>query len=345
MRIRQKAAVIMAMLMLCGCGGTGSQAAETVREAESAQAAETTQTAETTQVPETAQATEATSIEETGTAAETAQEEETAFAEKEAGKMPVSFEIHFHLQEDKVLDENRELKQEYRDLFQTGEKKIKTYGLAYFETPEMAFLKEGWINRIRMQDGKAEKGFELTYKKRYPVPDDDIGAAMRHAEAEGFDLSGEAWEPQIEWNYSGMTLSLSTERTGDAEGCDGIEDLKPADAVEMLNQNMPQEEMNWESENRGIEQMEEAQMAGPVFFRRHTGKYLGKKVQIEIWTVPEPGSGEHYFITELSFKEDDFPAAAAAREEMKKGLEELGILTPDDSLKTSRILNGYFAKP
>ena len=209
----------------------------------------------------------------------------------------------------------------------------------------MPFLNEGWINRVRMKEGKAAKGFELTYKKRYPVPDDDIVAAMQHAESEGFDLSGEAWEPEIEWNYSGMTLSLSTERTGDAEGCDGIEDLKSADAVEMLKQNMPQEEKNWKSENWGIEQMETAQMAGPVFFRRYTGKYLGKKVQIEIWTVPEPGSGEDLFITELAFKEDDFPAASAGREEMKEGLEELDILLPDDSLKTSRILNGYFAKP
>lgn len=327
MRIRQKAVVIMTMLMLCGCGDTGSQAAET------------------TPAPETAQATEVTSIEETGTAAEITQEEATALAGEEAGKMPESFEIHFQLQEDKVLNENRELKQEYQELFQTGEKKIKTYGLAYFETPEMPFLNEGWINRVRMKEGKAAKGFELTYKKRYPVPDDDIVAAMQHAESEGFDLSGEAWEPEIEWNYSGMTLSLSTERTGDAEGCDGIEDLKYADAVEMLKQNMPQEEKNWKSENWGIEQMETAQMAGPVFFRRYTGKYLGKKVQIEIWTVPEPGSGEDLFITELAFKEDDFPAASAGREEMKEGLEELDILLPDDSLKTSRILNGYFAKP
>ena len=96
MRIRQKAAVIMTMLMLCGCGGTGSQAAET------------------TPAPETAQATEATSIEETGTAAEITQEEATALAGEEAGKMPESFEIHFQLQEDKVLNENRKLKQEYQ---------------------------------------------------------------------------------------------------------------------------------------------------------------------------------------------------------------------------------------
>ena len=153
MRIRQKAAVIMAMLMLCGCGGTGSQAAETVREAESATAAETSTTAETSTAAEisttaeTAQATEATSIEETGTAAETTQEEATALAGEEAGKMPESFEIHFQLQEDKVLDENRELKQEYQELFQTGGKKIKTYGLAYFETPEMTAL-QGEIDKI-----------------------------------------------------------------------------------------------------------------------------------------------------------------------------------------------------
>ena len=127
-------------------------------------------------------------------------------------------------------------------------------------------------------------------------------------------------------------------------GCPELDRMSDEELSEK-HPDMPQEAKNWKSENWGIEQMETAQMAGPVFFRRYTGKYLGKKVQIEIWTVPEPGSGEDLFITELAFKEDDFPAASAGREEMKEGLEELDILLPDDSLKTSRILNGYFAKP
>lgn len=306
MKIRKLVSVSLAMLLLSGCGSSRAS--------------------------ETAQAPEKTGTQQTGTAGET-------------GTKPLSFEIHFQLQEDKILNADGELKQEYLDLFQAGEKKIKTYGLAYFETPDMKFQEEGWINRVRMQEGKAEKGFELTFKKRYPMPEDDIGAAVRRAEAEGFDLEGEGWEAQIEWNYSGMTLSLSTERTGDAKGRGGIEDLKPGDAAEMLKQNMPGEEKNWKTENWGIARMEEAQMAGPVFFRRYTGNYLGRKVQIEIWPVKDRKSGTEFLITELSFKEKEFEAAFAGREEIKESLENLGILVPDDSLKTSRILKGYSGKP
>ena len=88
--------------------------------------------------------------------------------------------------------------------------------------------------------------------------------------------------------------------------------------------------------------MESARMAGPVFFQRYTGQFHGVKVQVEVWELPDKGDGPVRYITELSFKEDNFGSAAEGREKMKESLTELGILVPEDALKTRQILDAYF---
>ena len=103
----------------------------------------------------------------------------------------IETEIHFLLDSDAVLDEDHKLKKEIRSEFDIG-KKIKKFGVVYYDGTDRVFEREGWINRIRMQEGKADKGFELTYKKRYPVSGTDVDEAVRRAGEEGFDLSGES---------------------------------------------------------------------------------------------------------------------------------------------------------
>ena len=294
------------------------------------------------QIPETASITETTEAPEPASVPENTKAPEpteapTAVSHPRTVSIPC--ETHILLDSALVLDEKHLLKKEIRDEFQL-EKKFKSYSLAYFETPDRAFGSEGWINRVRMRDGKADKGFELTYKKRYHVEGNDPGLVLSLAEAEGFDLSDENWEAEVEWNHSGMILSISAESKGPADGLESVADLSAADGISMLKAGMPLAEKNWKSEDWGIRIMEEAEMAGPVHFDRFT--YLDHKIQIEVWEIPERSSGEAEYITELSFKDDSLEEAAVFREKLTGLLMEQGILVQEDALKTKQILDAHF---
>ena len=261
-------------------------------------------------------------------------------AEAEQTYMPDSYEMHFLLDSDLALDENHELKPELRREYEISSK-VKTYSLAYFETPDRSFINEGWVNRLRRKEG-GKNSFELTYKKRYPVSDGNISAAMRLAESDGFDLSDEMWETEIEWGYSGMTLSVSTESNFTHGGHMSLEDLKRADANAIAVRHMPSEELNWKEESWGSTKMEAARMAGPIIFNRYKGTAFGQEVRIEVWILPGDETEANRYITELSFKTDKYEDAAAGREELTARLTEAGLLIPDDSMKTQEILNTYF---
>ena len=252
----------------------------------------------------------------------------------------IETEIHFLLDSDAVLDEDHKLKKEIRSEFDIG-KKIKKFGVVYYDGTDRVFEREGWINRIRMQEGKADKGFELTYKKRYPVSGTDVDEAVRRAGEEGFDLSGESWVAQVEWGFSSMTLSISLKEDVDSGGQESIAYLTPNEGRYMLEQHIPVEERDWGTVQWGNEALESAQMAGPVFFDRYNGKFGGSKVQIEVWEIPDSESGESRFITEISLTAEDCETAAGVREELVERLEELGILTEEDSLKTHKVLDAF----
>ena len=64
-------------------------------------------------------------------------------------------------------------------------------------------------------------------------------------------------------------------------------------------------------------------------------------MQIEIWEIPDLESGECLFITEISLTAEDCETAAGIREELVEKLEELGILTEEDSLKTRKVLDAF----
>ena len=189
-----------------------------------------------------------------------------------ADEIVPSCEIKLLLDSDLVLDEDQLLTQELRDYFQTGEE-YKTIHVAYLDTAERDYLNEGWINRIRLQEEKPEKGFELTYKKRYRISGTDVDDAVRRAVADGFDLSDGEWEAEVEWGFSHMTLSVSHEANVDAGELKSVAELTPETGLSMVEQNMPAEERDWTTEQWGSRALESAQLVGPVFFTRYSGKY------------------------------------------------------------------------
>ena len=245
-----------------------------------------------------------------------------AFAENgaQAEWLPDSYEIHLMLDSDLVLNKNHLLKQEILNTFQADDD-YKTFSLAYYETLEQDFFEEGWINRIRLKyEENDENDFKLTYKKRYHIPESDLYSAVHLAEADGFDLSGEQWEPELDWGYTGMTLSFSLEASIPADTEETLADLDPAEGFAMMKDHMPSEEQNWKSGLWGINTFQATELAGPIFFNRYTGKYLGQKVRIEVWEVHDERDDSVYYLTEMSFKTDEYEEAAAARKQMMDSL-------------------------
>ena len=275
-----------------------------------------------------------------------------AFADHAGGKAgpraewtPGSYEIHLMLDSDLVLDEDHLLKREMLETFDADDS-YKAFSLAYFETPGRDFFKEGWINRIRLKyEEDDENDFKLTYKKRYPVPEDDRASALRLAEKDGFDLSGETWESQIEWGYTGMTLSLSANTKLRAGTEKTIADLEPREAYVMMLENMPVEERDWKSEGWGSDTFASAEPAGPIFFKRYEGAFSGREIRIEVWTIHDERDDTIRYLSELSFVAEEYEEAAAGRAEMIDQLMSLGILLKENSLKTQQMLDAYLVGP
>ena len=258
---------------------------------------------------------------------------------------PDSYEIHLLLNSDLVLNENHLLKQEFLDIFGADDS-YKTFSLAYYETNERDFFEEGWINRIRLKyEEDDENDFKLTYKKRYSVQEGDFLSAIRLSQADGFILLKGSWEPEIDWGYTGMTLSISAEISIPADTEETIADLHPAEGFSMMIENMPVEEQNWKDVGWGIQTFESAELAGPIFFNRYKGNYLCQNVTIEIWEIHDERDDTVHYLSELSFKAEDYQKASTSRKVMMDALLDLGILLKVDSLKTQQMLDAYLVSP
>ena len=247
----------------------------------------------------------------------------------------VAFEVKFLLDSDRVLTDEHFLTEDMLALI-GAEPEYRAISALYLETPERNFDSEGWINRIRLKENK--KKFERTYKKRYPLSGDDaetVRAALARAEADGFDFSDKAVSAEIDWGYSTLTLSVSTESSAKYKDYRSLSRFSVQDAVTFLKSAMPEQELNWREAQWGALMLERAQLLGPVETQRIEGSWQGAEVQVDICPLRDG------YVTELSLKLDGLASASAQREQMRALLEEKGLLLPVDSLKTQTILNAY----
>lgn len=247
-------------------------------------------------------------------------------------------EIKLLLDSDSMLDEEHRLREEWREEFQTGEG-YQTISAVYLDTPEKDYLSAGWVNRIRVKEGKPK--YTITYKKRYPVENDDIEAAFDAARSDGFSLYDNQFPAEIDWGYSQMTLSFSADADVKTAEIPDINFLEPTDAAQMFAERMPSEENDWESAGWGKEMTDRIRIAGPVHFLRYSGSIDGQSIRIEIW--PVPADGETEYIVEFSAEGKTLKEAAVLRQRFIAQLDETGILLHRDALKTDLILNGIGA--
>ena len=255
-----------------------------------------------------------------------------------AENMVPTYEVKFLLDSDQVLNKDHRLKKEYRNYFETSSDYL-TMGILYMDTETQDFNNQGWINRIRVKEGKSD--FELTYKKRYLIQDGNTEEALMLANQEGFDATDTNYSAEIDWGYSRMTLSLSCKKEKSNKGYDDLELPKKNAAIDMIKDRMPGKEENWLYKNWGKEIIDDAKKAGPVYCYRYDGKYDGTDIDIEIMPIENQDSKVITYVTEVSFKENDYNGANELRSSLMDDLDELGILKHEDSLKAQMILDAY----
>ncbi|MFZ3196184.1 MAG: hypothetical protein WA181_08305, partial [Bacillus mycoides] len=205
----------------------------------------------------------------------------------------------------------------------------------FLDTANKNLSNEGWFARIRKKE--FSKDFELTYKKRYPIPKGVIQDALEVAEKDGFDSKTDSYEAEIDWGFEKKTLSISNKKSYSAKGY-GVLDLPNERAAQnMLIEKLPGKMNKWLYTNWGEEMLKNSRIYGPVLMKRYTGEFENIKTNIEVWPLSNTGKIEDDFVIEVSFKTNEESIATKQRELLMASIEKKGWLLPKDSLKTELI--------
>ncbi|SLK08766.1 MULTISPECIES: CYTH domain-containing protein [unclassified Paenibacillus] len=208
----------------------------------------------------------------------------------------------------------------------------------YFDTNALNLNQAGWDVRFRKKDDK--NNYELTYKKRYPVINGDVNAALTLANQEGFNASDDNYEAEIDWGYGKQTLSFSNTKKVDTNAT-GVQLPSQQEALSMLLDKLPGKLKNWSSSNWGKQQLTASRAYGPVTFQRYEGTWNGQELTLEVWPIRNAtGSGVEN-IVEISFKTADSTAVSGLRTQLMQVLANKNWLIPADGLKTQLILERY----
>lgn len=117
-----------------------------------------------------------------------------------------AYEVKFLADPDLVLDSSGSPRSEVMDTLDLNSTP-QAIRVEYFDTDTLELNSKGWDVRIRKKENKSD--YELTYKKRYPVVNGNIQAALTLANQEGFDASDDNYEAEVDWGYGKQTLSFS----------------------------------------------------------------------------------------------------------------------------------------
>lgn len=208
----------------------------------------------------------------------------------------------------------------------------------YFDTNALNLDQQGWNVRFRKKDDK--NNYELTYKKRYPVINGDVNAALTLANQEGFDASDDNYEAEIDWGYGKQTLSFSNTKKVDTKAT-GVQLPSQQEALSMLLDKLPGKLKNWSSSNWGKQQLTASRAYGPVTFQRYEGTWNGQELTLEVWPIRNAAGTGVENIVEISFKTADSTAVSGLRTQLMQVLENKNWLIPADGLKTQLILERY----
>ncbi|EMN7732623.1 hypothetical protein WB980_006120 [Bacillus cereus] len=240
----------------------------------------------------------------------------------------IKYEVKFFLQSNQILNEKHELQESVKNELKIT--KAEQRYIQFIDTVNKEMYQVGWILRNR----KVDDGQELTYKKRYPITNDDIEAMLVQAKEDGFDLNSTKFEPEVDWGFTKKTLSLSFDTINTAP--DSSNPMSIQELREKLLQNAPEEFRNWKMGGTTQDKINEAIVYGPVFERKYTGEWQGHKVKVEIWSMDSCSE----VIVEVSLKKfNEKDVAIQQHQQLKEFLSEKKWLLEKDILKTEWVLN------
>lgn len=219
----------------------------------------------------------------------------------------------------------------------TGSAKARSY--SYYDTDSGALDAEGWSVRLRHKDGSS---FEETYKKRFPVTNGDLDAALTAANKAGFSSSDTNYKAEVDWGYAKQTLSFSNEKKRSASGYSGTAMPSSDTGRSWLVNDVPGKLADWKSGGWGTGVLGTSRAHGPVTAKVYGGAW-GPSDDASIEVLPvvgANGTGTEY-VVELSFKTDSKTDAAKLHADAIALAESKGWLYRGDILKTQLILDRY----
>lgn len=219
----------------------------------------------------------------------------------------------------------------------TGSAASRSY--SYYDTSAQDLGAEGWDVRLRH---KAGSSFEETYKKRFPVTNGNITAALNEANADGFDSSDTNYDAEVDWGYARQTLSFSNEKSHSASGYSGTSMPSSSTGRGWLVNEIPGKLEDWLPGNWGKDVLEVSRAHGPVTSKVYEGAWeASDDASIEVVpVVGASGTGTEY-VVELSFKTDSYNDAQSLHDDAIAVADSHGWLYHGDILKTQLILDRY----
>ncbi|MFI7006654.1 hypothetical protein [Streptomyces sp. NPDC050145] len=219
----------------------------------------------------------------------------------------------------------------------TGSAKARSY--SYHDIDAQALDGEGWSVRLRHKEGSS---FEESYKKRFPVVDGDIGAALNTANTEGFDSTDTNYKAEVDWGYAKQTLSFSAEKSHSATGYSGTSMPSSDTGRTWLVNDIPGKLQNWGSGGWGEGVLQASRAHGPVTSQVFKGAWgASDDASIEVLPVVSAGGTGTEYVVELAFKTDSYTDAADLHSDAITVAEANGWLYHGDILKTQLILDRY----
>ncbi|WP_090677458.1 hypothetical protein [Paenibacillus tianmuensis] len=257
---------------------------------------------------------------------------------KAASNMEPDYEVKLLMTPGAVLGSDDKLKNEVRSAFGMPDKLTKM-NVQFLDTDGKDIYGNGWSPRIRKKEG--DSGFELSYKKQYPIVNGNIDVALTKANQEGFDASDTNYEAQVEWGYQNKTLSITRSKKAKKSGYSGVDLPSVKDSRELLIDKAPGKFDKWLYAGWGTEQLQGARIYGPVLAKRYTGTWDGLKTYIEVWPIRSATGTGTENVVEISFKTDDRETASQKHDELVTYLQSKGWFLAKDSLKTQLIMDHY----
>jgi len=255
-----------------------------------------------------------------------------------ASNMVPDYEVKLLMDPTVVLGTDNKLKPTVLSTFAMPTSVTKM-NVQFLDTNSQPIYNAGGSPRMRKTEG--ETGFELTYKKRYPITGGNIDGALTTANGEGFDSTTTTYDAQIEWGYTQQTLSISRQKTGSDSGYSGMDLPNLSNSRTMMINNAPDKFDDWLYNNWGTDTLAISRLYGPILAKRSIGTWSGLQLYIEVWPINNAAGTGIEYIVEASFKTTSRTTASSQHDALITFLQGKGWFLAQDSLKTSLIMQRY----